>query len=150
MTHLTPLRFAFLAAAVSLAGCGSMSPMGKEKMNQTSFGATLSATAEVPTNPSTGGGSMTAMLNNETKVLTWSVTYNGLTGPVAAGHFHGPAMAGANAGVVVPFTSTASPIEGSATLTAAQIFDLRAGLWYVNLHTAANKGGEIRGQVLVK
>ena len=43
-----------------------------------------------------------------------------------------------------------SPIEGSATLTASQVFDLRAGLWYANLHTAANPGGEIRGQVLVK
>ena len=144
------LRFAFLTAAVSLAGCGSMSPMGKEKMTQTSFGATLSASAEVPANPSAGGGSMTGTLNTDTKVLTWRVTYNGLTGPVSAGHFHGPAMAGVNAGVVVPFASTASPIEGSATLTAAQINDLRAGLWYVNLHTAAYPGGEVRGQVLVK
>ena len=150
MTRHNLLRVAFLATAVSLAGCGSMSPMGKERMDETSFGATLSASAEVPANTSTGGGSMTATLNNETKLLTWRVTYNGLSGPVAAGHFHGPAMAGVNAGVVVPFASTASPIEGSATLTAAQIADLRAGLWYVNLHTAANKGGEIRGQVLVK
>ncbi len=71
-----------------------------------------------------------------------------MTGPVTAGHFHGPAAAGANAGVVVPFAgSLASPITGSATLTDAQIADLKAGKWYVNLHTAANPGGEIRGQV---
>ena len=150
MTRNNPLRFALLVAAVSLAACGSMSPMGKEKMTQTSFGATLSASAEVPANSSTGGGLMTGMLNDETKVLTWRVTYSGLSGPATAGHIHGPAMAGANAGVVVPFATTASPIEGSATLTAAQIADLRAGLWYVNLHTAANPGGEVRGQVLVK
>ena len=150
MTRNNPLRFALLVAAVSLAACGSMSPMGKEKMTQTSFGATLSASAEVPANSSTGGGSMTGTLNDETKVLTWRVTYSGLSGPATAGHIHGPAMAGANAGVVVPFATTASPIEGSATLTAAQIADLRAGLWYVNLHTAANPGGEVRGQVLVK
>ena len=150
MNALNPLRFAFLAAAVALAGCGSMSPMGKERMSETSFGATLSATAEVPANPSTGGGSMTATLNTETNLLSWRVTYNGLTGPATAGHIHGPAKSGANAGVVIPFASTASPIEGSAKLTEAQIADLRAGLWYVNLHTAANPGGEIRGQVLVK
>ena len=150
MTRLNPLRLAFLAAAVSLAGCGSWSPSGKAKLSETSFGATLSASAEVPANTSTGGGAMTATLSNETNLLTWRVTYNGLTSTPTAGHIHGPAMAGANAGVVVPFASTASPIEGSAKLTAAQVADLRAGLWYVNLHTAANPGGEVRGQVLVK
>ena len=67
---------------------------------------------------------------------------------MTAGHFHGPAPAGANAGVVLPFTgSMASPIEGSATLTQAQVDQLKAGLWYVNLHTAAHPGGELRGQV---
>ena len=76
------------------------------------------------------------------------VTYSGLSGPVTAGHFHGPAAACANAGVVVPFTgSMASPIQGQAVLTEAQMADLVAGKWYANLHTAANPGGEIRGQV---
>jgi len=40
-----------------------------------------------------------------------------------------------------------SPASGKATLTAPQIADLEAGKWYVNVHTAANPGGEIRGQV---
>src|SRR6266851_816002 len=44
--------------------------------------------------------------------------------------------------------SGASPIKGSATLTDAQAADLTAGRWYFNIHTAANKGGEIRGQVV--
>src|SRR6185295_1748531 len=80
--------------------------------------------------------------------LKWTVTYSGLSGPVTAGHFHGPAPAGANAGVVVPFTgSMASPIEGTATLTDAQMADLVAGKWYANLHTAASPGGEFHGQV---
>ena len=150
ITLPTAIRIAILSSAMGLAGCGSMSsgtmPMG----NTTNFGASLTATAEVPTNDSRGGGELTASLNNDTKLLTWRVTYQGLSGPATAGHLHGPAMAGANAGVAVPFTITMSPIEGSATLTASQVFDLRAGLWYANLHTAANPGGEIRGQVLVK
>jgi hypothetical protein len=44
--------------------------------------------------------------------------------------------------------SLASPIKGSATLTDAQIAQLEAGKWYVNIHTDANKGGEIRGQLV--
>ena len=63
-------------------------------------------------------------------------------------HFHGPAEAGKNAGVVLPIAPAKSRMEGSATLTDAQAADLAAGKWYVNVHTAANKDGEIRGQVL--
>ena len=87
-------------------------------------------------------------MNKDTHVLSWTVTYAGLSGPTTGGHFHGPAMAGQNAGVVVPLGgSLASPIKGMATLTAAQESDLMAGKWYLNLHTAAHPGGEIRGQV---
>jgi CHRD domain len=50
--------------------------------------------------------------------------------------------------VVIPFTVMASPIKGSKVLTAAQEADLEAGKYYVNIHTAANKGGEIRGQLM--
>ena len=106
----------------------------------------LRASNEVPPNASTAVGMARIDLSGMT--LKWTVTYSGTTGPVTAGHFHGPAAAGANAGVALPFTgSMASPIEGSATLTQAQVDQLKAGLWYVNLHTAANPGGEIRGQV---
>ncbi len=73
----------------------------------------------------------------------------GLSGPATAAHFHGPAAAGANAGVVVPIgNNPPSPTTGSATLTDDQIKDLEAGKWYANVHTEANKGGEIRGQMM--
>jgi hypothetical protein len=53
--------------------------------------------------------------------------------------------------VVVPLgNNPTSPIHGSKVLTDAQITDLEAGKWYVNVHTAANPGGEIRGQVTQK
>jgi CHRD domain len=65
-----------------------------------------------------------------------------------AAHTHGPADPGQNAGVVVPFKGKlARPIKGSATVTAAQMADLEAAKYYVNIHAAANKGGEIRGQL---
>jgi CHRD domain len=63
------------------------------------------------------------------------------------GHIHGPAEPGENAPAVIPFAKMESPIEGSATLTDAQAADLKAGRLYINIHTAQNKGGEIRGQV---
>jgi CHRD domain len=98
---------------------------------------------------SSGKGAATATLDTNTKTLTWTVDYSGLSGPATAAHIHGPADPGANAGIVVPFTgNVASPIKGSATLTDAQIAQLEAGKWYVNIHTEANKPGEIRGQLV--
>jgi CHRD domain len=142
-------RAGLLASAVALAGCNSM-PAGQSTpmMAGQTFRATLSSAAEVPSNASAGTGNLEASLDKATGVLNYKLTYSGLTGPAIMAHFHGPALPGANAGVVVPFASPASPIVGQATLTPAQIADLMAGKWYVNVHTDLNKGGEIRGQVL--
>ena len=112
------------------------------------YKATLNAAAQVPPNDSKGTGALTATYDTVTKKLAYNVTYANLTGPVTAAHFHGPAAAGANAGVLVPVNGDlASPMKGEATLTDAQAADLQAGRMYFNIHTAANKGGEIRGQV---
>ena len=122
---------------------------GAARADQINFKADLSGASEVPPVTSAGKGAATASLDTATKTLNWTVTYSGLSGPATAGHIHGPAAPGANAGVLVPFTGAlVSPIKGSATLTDAQISDLQAGRTYVNLHTADNKGGEIRGQLV--
>ena len=135
-----------LASVVVISAC-SMMPMTTKAGDAS---ATLSPASEVPPTQSGATGTLQAHVNKDTNLLSWTVSYSGLTGPATGGHFHGPAMAGSNAGVVVPFSgSLASPINGTATLTAAQMADLMAGKWYVNLHTAANPGGEIRGQVMV-
>jgi len=112
------------------------------------LGATLSGAAEVPPNTSAGMGQLQAEFDKATKTLRYTLRYSGLSGPVKAGHFHGPAEAGKNAGVALGINNAAeSPVQGSAVLTADQAADLLAGKWYVNLHTAANPGGELRGQV---
>jgi hypothetical protein len=110
--------------------------------------ASLKAADSVPPNTSNGTGSLQATYDTANKQLTYTVTYSGLTGNATAAHFHGPAEPGKTAGVVVPVQgSVASPIKGTATLTDAQAADLLAGKWYFNVHTEANKPGEIRGQV---
>ena len=135
---------AVILSAIALGGCGMM-PMPSNPV------ARLSGANEVPATVTSGSGTLEASLDRQTNVLSWTVIYSGLSGPATAGHFHGPAMAGQNAGVVLPFSgSVESPIKGTATLTATQAADVRAGKWYVNLHTKANPGGEIRAQLNVK
>ena len=110
--------------------------------------ADLTGAQEVPPVTTQGKGSAEVNFEPASKKLSWTVTYSGLSGPATAAHFHGPAETGKNAGVAVPIPNQAnSPVTGSATLTDAQAADLQAGRYYVNIHTAANPGGEIRGQV---
>lgn len=111
------------------------------------FTGTLSGAAEVPPVAGSGNGSAQVTLDPASKQVTYKVTYSGLSGPAAAAHIHCGAAAGANAGVAVAFKDAASPISGSAAMTDAQIADLEAGKCYVNVHTAANKGGELRAQL---
>jgi hypothetical protein len=141
------LRLALLAgvATAALAGCGMMS-----KSNTVAFSGAMNAASEVPPNMTRGSGMAEAWLNKDTNVLKYRITYDGLSGPATMAHFHGPAAAGANASPVVPFANPSSPIEGTATLTAAQAAELMSGKWYANVHTAANPNGEIRGQMLPK
>ena len=109
--------------------------------------AELKGSNEVPPNTSSGSGKAEAAFDTDTKVLTYTVTYSGLTGPALGAHFHGPSDSGKNAGIALPFKSTQSPIQGTTTITETQAADLLAGKWYANIHTAANPGGELRGQM---
>ena len=147
----SPLVRGSLLLGLLVQGACSISPMNLLGTHTPKFTARLSGSQEVPPNTAPGSGMLEATLNTHTRLLTWSVRYSGLSGPVTAAHFHGPAAPGRNAGVALPFSgSLASPIEGEARLGEAQVDDLLAGRWYLNLHTAAHPGGEIRGQLVMR
>jgi hypothetical protein len=117
------------------------------------FHADMKGSQEVPPTGSAGIGTADATLDTVAKTLDYTVTWSGLTGPAIMAHFHGPAAPGKNAGVLVPLgmnvaSGLTPPLTKKVTLTDPQIESLEAGQWYVNVHTPAHKGGEIRGQVV--
>lgn len=114
-----------------------------------SFKAVLSGANEVPANTSTATGEANAKFDQQTKVLTVTITYTGLSAALTAWHVH-KAAAGSNGSVVFNF-GTPQPsgfVYTSAALTTDQETDLTSGLYYVNLHTSNFGGGEIRGQLI--
>ena len=119
--------------------------------------ATLSGGAEVPPVATTATGTATLVLSPDGATIRYLIQYSGLSGTLAAAHIHLGA-AGSNGGVMLPFVAGPSPMVG--TLTAANLVPtggvttfsgavdaIRAGNAYVNLHTAANPAGEVRGQI---
>ena len=109
------------------------------------FVAAIDSAQQVPPNGSPGqGGASLIRQPNGNLVLTGQ--FAGLTGAPAAAHIHLGAV-GVNGGVVVPLVVGAGTLSLTYTPTAADLVNLRAGNWYVNIHTAANPGGEIRGQL---
>jgi hypothetical protein len=135
--------FASLAAALMLfLGSSAFA-------EQISFKAELSTDNEVPPVADSGKGTLSGTFDTASKVLTYTVVYSDLSGPVTAAHIHGPADASHNAPVSAPYTGAyASPMKDAVTLSDEQVADLMAARLYFNIHTAKNKPGEIRGQIV--
>jgi uncharacterized protein (TIGR03118 family) len=112
------------------------------------FPVTLNGASQVPPVQTSASGS--ASLTLVGSELFYTVTYSGLSGPVTAAHIHGPADTTNSAPPIIPFNppSTASgTFSGNVSLTPVQVAYLLAGQTYINIHTATNGGGEIRGQI---
>ncbi|MBI5864236.1 MAG: PQQ-dependent sugar dehydrogenase [Planctomycetes bacterium] len=112
-----------------------------------SFTITLDGFQELPPSGSTATGAGTASLDTATSLFSWNITFAGLGSAQTAAHFHGAADACSSAAPVIALP-LGSPISGSQTLTPTQADDVRAGRWYVNVHSTALPGGEIRGGVM--
>jgi hypothetical protein len=118
---------------------------------------TLSGANEVPANPSTATGTVDGLLDQETRILSLNIMYSDSassdstssdsTFTPTAWHIH-KAPADSTGAVVINFGTTfTSPFAFKDTLTEAQVADLKAGLYYVNIHSAKYPDGEIRGQL---
>lgn len=97
--------------------------------------------------PQNAGGTATMNYDTDTNMLSWQISFSGLSDMPTAAHFHGPGAPGVAAGVIVNIGAGNSPLSGSAAIDPTDEADLLGGLWYINIHTALNGGGEIRGQV---
>jgi len=139
----------FLGLAIVLTGAFSCSKSDSTPAADptTTFKATLSGASEVPANASTFTGTATLTFNTNTKVFTVTVNHN-VTTPTN-GHIHQGA-AGVAGPVIFPFASpwTSPIVYTSGALDATQEGILNSNGYYVNIHTAAFPGGEIRGQLI--
>ena len=161
-----------LAAVVAVVACKSDSTtaavVSTPVSNIVTFRANLTSGGEVPPNATTGYGTFVATLDTVTNIFTYDLTFTGLSANVSNGHIHGPALATANSGTTINFNTLpgatfsfgaqAGTGHGMAVLNAATAITatmsgdslkklLFAGLTYANIHTTANAGGEIRGQI---
>lgn len=141
MTIRSLLASTFLAATATLAATAAQSAM-------ISLSTELSGANEVPSHDSEATGMAEATLDTETRMLTYSIVFQDLSGAVIGAHLHGPVGADANAGILIPFETKGSPIEGTVELTEDQADAVLDGLSYVNIHTEEHPGGELRGQLM--
>ena len=155
----TRLILAVSLSAASLLACGGKAGPSNH------FAANMTADAETPA-PAGVTATATGSVTFNGPTATYTITYTGLSGPPSAAHIHlgAPGVAG---GVVVPFsnlpTTTAGTISGTFTVADIKVQttppvatlddllgQLRSGNGYLNLHSTANKGGEIRGQLVAQ
>ena len=162
------VRFALSAllalSTLAAVGCDDEDEDPNGPPDTNTFEADLTGAKERP-NPvvttAIGDATFTVQTTGATTTITYTVTITSgnLSGPLTGAHIHGPGGVNDAVGVIVPLTvsstaTTGTVVQGSftttghATINMAQLLvHMLAGNTYVNLHTAANPGGEIRGQI---
>ena len=137
-----------LVGVVSVLGAVSLASAGTAIKPPMKFTAALNAGQEIPHAKGMmngASGRFTATVTGTT--MKWNLTFAHLSGAAAAAHIHS-GVRGTSGPVLVPLCGPCtSGVSGSMAVTSAQIAAMTAGKDYVNVHTAKNPGGEIRGQI---
>ncbi len=127
----------------------SAAPSGEIRGQIVPFNALLDPAQETTPNSSTGKGWATATVDTAANTISYYISYAGLSGTVTGAHFHGSKLHATGGGSLkAALTVTPSPMTGTVSYNQADEAGLLSGMFYVNLHTAASPGGEIRGQMV--
>ena len=138
------VKLVLVVAAFTLAGCSTYKENAPSWMpGSNAISVKLSGSEEVPPLSVSGSGSGTFRVA-EDGTISGSVTTKDVAGTMA--HIHRGAK-GTNGPVIVPLDKNGDTysVPAGRKLSADQLKDLKAGNLYVNVHTAKNKGGEVRG-----
>lgn len=152
MKHPALWSVVFAVALTSMIACNKDDDDEPQTI-YTKNGLVLSGNQEVPATTTNATGTMNVSYDKSTKMLTLSATWANLSADPVAAHIHGTAPRGVNAGVKVDFQDNVTTATG--TFNRAVTVDenaikedsLLAGFYYFNIHTPANPGGELRGQI---
>ena len=138
--------------ALAFAGAVLAGFMVSAQAAPVSFSVPLTGAQQVPPVQTQGSGKADLTYDPSTRVVTWTITFSGLSSPATMAHFHGPAAEGKNAGVKVWLShkgsAVTSPVKGEATLSTQDAQEFAAGQFYINVHTKDHPPGEIGGKVM--
>ena len=142
------VRLALALSAFGLALCGIAG--AADSADVFTYRTVLTSAAEVPkpTAPAGAGGVFTSTItkNGSAYALAWKLTYRKLSGPAVAAHVHRGGARAAGGVILALCGPCTSGQTGKAKLTKSVADAMRRGTAYVNVHTAKNSAGEIRGQ----
>ncbi len=137
------MRTVIVAVAILAIGVLTAAPTAGQQF----FTAIVDGAQQVPPSGSPGTGFGCVALNPN-GTISFNITFSGLLAAEIAGHFHGPARAGMNAGGLISLPLGSPKIGTTVALSPGQQADLIARLWYINIHSSLVPLGEIRGQLL--
>jgi hypothetical protein len=147
MTAATSRYMLILAAGLA----GILWP-GSPRAEPVSFTVEMTGAECKPAVETAGTGTAALRFDPAARLLSWQITFGGLSSPATQSHIHAPG-AEPGKGVVLIWLSKSgtppeSPMLGQAVLTPEQVAQFAAGQWWMNVHTKSNPACEIRGQVI--